>query len=129
MRKVVLDTNILVSALWLPTGNPYKIVDMFTNDKIVLYYSGLMADEYRNVLRRPKFNFPLEEVSKLLDYMCRYGILIEPVPSTIPMIDETDRKFYDTAKTAGSILVTGNTKHYPSEKFVVSPADFIALSK
>jgi hypothetical protein len=41
------------------------------------------------------------------------------------MPDETDRKFYDTAKAAGAMLITGNTKHYPDEPFILTPAAFI----
>ena len=127
MKKVVLDTNILVSALWKAEGNPFRIVDLFLKGKIFLYYSALIINEYREVLSRPRFNFQPERVSKLLNDIFVYGILIEPNPSTIPMIDETDRKFYDTAKTAGAILITGNIKHYPTENFIMSLADFIKI--
>ena len=51
--------------------------------------------------------------------------MIEPAASDIPMIDETDRIFYDTAKAAGATLITGNIKHYPAEPFIMLPADFI----
>ena len=51
--------------------------------------------------------------------------MIEPVASTISLPDETDRVFYDTAKSSDSILITGNIKHYPSDEFVMSPSDFL----
>ena len=41
------------------------------------------------------------------------------------MIDEDDRIFYDTAKTAKAYLITGNKKHYPQENFIFTPADFL----
>jgi predicted nucleic acid-binding protein len=41
------------------------------------------------------------------------------------MKDETDRKFYDTAKSSSATLITGNMKHYPAEPFIMTPADFI----
>jgi transcriptional regulator with XRE-family HTH domain len=43
----------------------------------------------------------------------------------VSMIDERDRKFYDAAKTAGAILITGNSRHYPDELFIVTPAAFV----
>ena len=125
MIKVVLDTNILVSALWTHIGNPSKIVDMFFTDKIYVYYNLKIMEEYQDVLTRPKLNFPSEKISWLLNRIKEKGILINAEKSTISMIDETDRKFYDTAKTAGAILITGNIKHYSGESFIVSPADFI----
>jgi predicted nucleic acid-binding protein len=47
-----------------------------------------------------------------------------PVASVFPMTDESDRKFYDVAKTAEAFLVTGNMKHYPKEPFIVTPSEF-----
>ena len=55
------------------------------------------------------------------------GALIEPTISTIPLPDESDRIFYDTAKDSGAILVTGNIKHYRDESFIMTPADFMTL--
>jgi hypothetical protein len=34
-------------------------------------------------------------------------------------------KFYDIAKAADAILITGNIKHYPDEPFILTPAAFI----
>jgi predicted nucleic acid-binding protein len=56
-----------------------------------------------------------------------FGELIEPVPSTQPTKDEDDRIFYDTAKRAGAYLITGNTKHFPRESFILTPAKFLEL--
>jgi len=125
MIKVVLDMNILVSALWSSAGNPFKILNMFAKGEFTLYYSDSIANEYHDVLTRQRFNFNPEKVSKLLNDICLFGILIAPKPSDFPMTDETDRKFYDAAKTAGAILITGNIKHYPTESFIILPADFI----
>ena len=44
-----------------------------------------------------------------------------------PMPDEDDRKFYDVAKSSGAFLITGNIKHFPSESFIVTPADFLRI--
>jgi len=43
------------------------------------------------------------------------------------LIDETDRIFYDTAKNTASILITGNIRHYPNEKFILTPTEFLKL--
>ena len=127
MIGVVLDTNVLVSAFWSLRGNSYKILDMFNEDEIELYYSSPIMEEYQEVLNRAKFNFPLEEISEFLKKIKNKGILADTETSVFPMPDETDRKFYDLAKTAGAILITGNIKHYPAEKFIMTPADFIKV--
>jgi len=51
--------------------------------------------------------------------------LIEPPKSDILFNHEPDRIFYDTAKASGSILITGNIRHYPTEPFIMTPSDLL----
>ena len=46
MRKVVIDTNIAVSALLTPTGNAARIIDMITDEKLQICYNTEILDEY-----------------------------------------------------------------------------------
>ena len=39
--------------------------------------------------------------------------------------DADDRIFYDAAKDNEAFLITGNTKHYPDEPFILTPAQFL----
>jgi putative PIN family toxin of toxin-antitoxin system len=127
MSPVVLDTNILVSALIVRQSIPGWIVRL-TGDKLLqTRYSGAVLREYIAVLSRKRFNFRPEDIATVTKGIMNAGILVSPVQSTIPMPDESDRKFYDAAKSTGSILITGNSKHYPKERFIVSPAEFIRI--
>ena len=102
MLKVVLDTNIIISAA--------------------------ISDKYADVLSRDKFNLSVTTQKAVIDKIKEIGLLIEPNVSTIPLPDESDRKFYDTAKAANAYLITGNTKHYPEEPHILSPAQFVAVA-
>jgi putative PIN family toxin of toxin-antitoxin system len=126
MIKVVLDTNILVSALWSKQSNPFKIVKMFFENDIALYYSIEIIEEYQEVLSRDKLGFAGNEVLDLLREIMINGFLSESVKSSIMFNDESDRIFYDTAKSNEAILITGNKKHYPDEPFILSPAEFLS---
>ena len=125
--KVVLDTNILVSALLSPAGNPAKIYRMFLTRVLSLVLSMDIFKEYQEVLQRPRLSLPADNAETVLAAIWHYGEKITPVPSTNVMIDEDDRIFYDTAKSAGAYLITGNTKHYPQEPFIVTPKKFLEL--
>jgi len=125
MYKVVLDTNVLVSALWSKQGNPYKILEMFFKGEITLCYSTEIVEEYNEVLHREKLGFSDEKVLDLLSEIAENGIYVETSISDIPFIDEDDKKFYDAAKTCDAIVVTGNKKHYPDNPSILSPAEFI----
>jgi putative PIN family toxin of toxin-antitoxin system len=123
---VVADTNILVSAL-LTDGPPARIVDLIAEGKIRPCFDDRILAEYWDVLSRPKFGFPSARINRLIHDIVRTGFGIDAVssPSEISMPDESDRSFYDIAKAADAILITGNIKHYPDEPFILTPAAFI----
>jgi len=127
MNRVVLDTNILVSAL-LANGPPAAIIDMVAEGKLTLFYNDLIISEYWDVLQRPKFGFHAIQVSRLIHNIVKAGIAIEVnSQSIIPMPHEDDRIFYDVAKVSHAFLITGNIKHYPHESCIVAPAGFLKM--
>jgi putative PIN family toxin of toxin-antitoxin system len=109
--NVVLDTNILVSALWSKRSNPAAIIALIPDELIIPYFSHAIFMEYINVLKRPKLNFSVDETKELLNIYKEYGKVIFPNKSNIFMTDESDRKFYDAAKACNGCLITGNIKH------------------
>jgi putative PIN family toxin of toxin-antitoxin system len=125
MEKVVIDTNVLVSALWTPDGNSAKIIALMPLGKILPCYTFSIMKEYRAVLSRPKLKFSGAKTDELLALIEWYGLSETVETSDIAMPDESDRKFFDAAKTARAILITGNKKHYPPEPFVLNPAEFL----
>jgi len=129
MLKAVLDTNVLVSALWTPAGNASTIVNLILTDKVIPFFDQHILYEYRVVLSRPRLAFSEGQVDKLLAEITGKGLLVVVLPSTIIMPDEADRKFFDVAKYCEAYLVTGNGKHYPNDPLVISPARFLELSK
>ena len=127
IRRAVLDTNVIISALLSRNGNPAKIIKLFLDGSLVLAYSDAILDEYEDVLYRPRLKIPKADADIVVDAVSQHGERIFAVPSVISMPDEDDRVFFDTAKTADAFLITGNTKHYPSEAFVMTPAAFLGL--
>ena len=126
MKRVVLDTNVLVSANLTSGGIPAKIMNLVADREIQLFYCPEILDEYKRVLAYEKLDIPATAQSKAIEGIRKLGESIEPTISTIPLVDETDRAFYDTAKESDAILVTGNIKHFPNEAFIITPADFLA---
>ena len=127
MQNVVLDTNVIVSAVLTPAGNPAKIVNMGLDKSIQLNLCAEILAEYEEVLSRTEFDFSVEKRNTFMSGIKKSGILVEPSLSDIAIPDEDDRVFYDTAKDNAAILVTGNTKHYPAESFIMTPSDFLAF--
>ena len=127
MLNAVLDTNIIVSAAISPNGNPAKIVNLVLDKIIQVYYSSAIISEYKEVLSRTEFGFGIEKQNAFILGIMENGIMIKPTVSNIAMPDEDDRIFYDSAKESGSILITGNMKHYPEESFIMTASDYLAL--
>jgi putative PIN family toxin of toxin-antitoxin system len=125
MLKVVLDTNILVSALWTLVGNASTIINLVFADKIVPCFDQGIINEYRAVLSRPRLAFSEGKVEDLLEEITVRGLFVIPLRSEIKMSDESDRKFFDTAKFCSAYLITGNARHYPKSPLVISPASFL----
>ena len=126
MIQLVLDTNVLVSALWSKDGNPAKIAHSIPYRKIVPCFCAEILNEYNIVLSRPKFGFPQGQINALLDNIKKYGKICNVSKSIMSFTDESDRIFYDAARESKSILVTGNIIHFPTEPFIMTPAEFLA---
>jgi len=130
MRLVVLDTNVVVSAAINPAGPPAKIVaDLVFRGKVQIVTSPKVAEEYREVVRRARFNrygFPPLWLEFLIEESMRL-----PDPASWPFLcpDPKDTPFIALAHAAGSWLVTGNLKHFPEAVrngvIVVSPAEYL----
>jgi putative PIN family toxin of toxin-antitoxin system len=130
--KVVIDTNVLVSALLTDEGNPAKIIDMLLDGKITAVINGRILDEYMDVLSREKFNFRMPDVHGLLSYIGKYSEIC-PAQQGVAgnmAIHEDDKKFLEAAVAGrADFIITGNLKHFPATKYgkckIVSPAEFI----
>ena len=121
----VIDTNILVSALWKPGSSASLLISHVINGTIQPCYDYRIMAEYRDVLLRPNFKFSRLQVRLLLDTFIVDGISVmaRPLPDAI-MNDEDDRPFFEVAKTCNAPLVTGNIRDYPDDPLITSLADF-----
>lgn len=130
MKLFVLDTNILVSGLFsqLQGGNPARFLQQFIAQDFTLVYSPEIFEEYANVLRRPKFDFDTKSIDFVLDAVKELGLCERTLPglSGQPRCsDPEDQKFYDLALSTDAILITGNIKHFPKDKRVITPAEYL----
>ena len=125
--KVVLDTNVVVSAFLSPAGKPAFILHLVLRHNLDICFDTAILAEYEQVLTRSKFAGKIHQsaIERFFELVRDFGIKTIGGVSKIKLPDETDRKFYDVAKTAGAILVTGNKKHFPDESFIKDPAEFI----
>jgi len=124
--KIVLDTNVLVSSLLNPDGSPAKILNLILSEKIILLYDNRILNEYYDVLKREKFGFTDDLILPLIDYIKNECVYVNAEPVFLKLVDEDDKKFYEVFKSGkADYLVTGNLTHFPKERFIISPIDFL----
>jgi uncharacterized protein len=124
--KIVLDTNVLVSGLLNPDGNPAIILSLIINGKIKILYDNRIVSEYIDVLNRKKFGFKPAWIKPIIDFIQNEGEFIAANPISKIFNDEDDKKFYEVAKTGeADFILTGNINHFPKEEQIVTPSQFI----
>lgn len=136
MDRVVVDTNVIVSAL-IGKGNPRRVLELLFSGKVTLCLSTAILDEYIDVLHRPKFSrFPdfLAYASLTLKSLQSIAEFMEPKITLRVCPDPDDNKFLELAvATQARYLITGNKRHFPVGLFkgtqTVSPREFISSFK
>jgi putative PIN family toxin of toxin-antitoxin system len=116
----VIDTNVLVSALWSKSGVAARVIALVQNGKVTPCFDQRILTEYRDVLHRNKFGFEEWEILDLLNQIEKDGISVVPAPLNIPFTDQDDRMFYEVAKHCQAALITGNLRHVPDDPLVTS---------
>lgn len=124
---VVIDTNVLVSAVLKSQSNPGIIYKLVIDGVITPLINNKILEEYKNVLSRKKFKLPKDIVDDILEKITRNAIMINEDHIDIELPDEKDRVFYEVTMKSNeereSMLVTGNMKHFPVKPFIVSPKE------
>lgn len=124
--NVVIDTNVIISGLLNPSGVPAKIINLILNEELTLLYDNRILNEYENVLNRKKFRFEREIIGSLLDFIKNEGLFIAANPISKHFTDESDKMFLEVASSGNAeYLITGNSAHFPKDKFVLTPREFI----
>ncbi len=128
--RIVLDTNVIVSGLLNPEGNPGRVVDLVLAGEVTLLADDRILAEYRSVLRRPKFGLDAADLSDFLSLVEAESERVIAVPLGITLPDEADRAFLEVAVAGGAdSLVTGNARDFrptPIARLLVeSPTEFV----
>ena len=124
-KPLVLDTNVLVSALLTPDGNCAHILGLILKGRRQICYDSRIMAEYHGVLTRPKLRLDLSKAMRLLDILLAKGQSVIADESDIAMPDDSDRKFYEVARTCGAWLITGNLQHYPEVPYILTPSEHL----
>jgi len=110
-NKVVLDTNIVVSAAISADGTPAKIFELFLEKKIINHTTSRIISELKEVMDRPHISDCISEEYKafILDKFILLSALIKPIfkENAVPE-DEADNEFVNCALTVKADIISGD---------------------
>ncbi len=78
MKRVVLGTNIIVSAMLVPTGTQATVLLIALRGRVALYISRPVFAEYEEVLRRPRFKLTPRRIDEVLNTIGNVAQLTAP---------------------------------------------------
>jgi uncharacterized protein len=109
--KVILDTNILLSALISPHGTADQIYRAWRRGKFILVSSEIQLDELKRASRYPKLSCILRphEVGTMINNL-QNAIILDHLPiQTIEALDPHDTFLLAMATASGAdYLITGD---------------------
>lgn len=129
--RLVIDTNIIVSAALKPEGLERTVFLLAITKPARLYVSAEILSEYKAVLSRPALHVRKGLQQQYLQLIKNRSHLVAPARRLNVTKDPADNMFLECADAArADYLVTGNRRHFPqfwkSTKIITS-REFIAV--
>ncbi len=131
--RVVIDTNVFISAVIGQYSYPYKIFDeLVLTGEVIICLSPELLLEYEQVSQREKFkkipHFSTRAL-QLIRAIKDVAIYVEPVERITVIADEPDNRVLEVAVAAKArVIVTGNTNDFVFSEYreivIQTPKEF-----
>ena len=110
MQRIVLDTNIIISAI-ICNGKPRKLFQLGINGKYQILMSGEMLDELSEVLQRPKFKITGKDIIHIVSALVESSKNV-PVTSNFQVTtkDPDDNIIINTAYDGNADYIVSGDK-------------------
>lgn len=129
--RLVIDTNVLVSAALKPEGLQRTTFLLAITKPARLYVSQPILDEYEDVLACPELKIRKGLRLQLLQLVRNRSRLVAPSRPIEAASDPDDNRFLECADAArADYLVTGNQRHFPrfwKKTKIITPREFIGI--
>jgi hypothetical protein len=135
MQKVVIDTNVIISAL-IGSSYPQQILfDLVLGKKVIVCMSLEVFTEYVEVLNREKFvKYPgfVTKAEIVINKLEELSIKYIPSIKLDIIKDAPDNRFLELGVTANAdFLITGNTNDFRLDEYagmkIVTPEAYIKI--
>jgi hypothetical protein len=124
MLRVLVDTNVWVSALINPSGHPARVLEALKIGKFALILSEPLVDELLDVLSRPrlvkKYGLELLDVAEFASLLEEKAEMVEPAGELQICRDPKDDFLLETALLARADYAVSRDDDVKRDKDVVS---------
>ncbi len=142
MMRIVLDTNVMVSAILSPRSTSAQIMRLVLDGVVNLIISHDILDETLRVIRYPKLvnlmkknSVALKEVEYVIDRLSAIAV-VTPGKLTLDVIqdDPSDNKILACAvEGEADFIISGDHHLFELKEFqgimIVNPSTFVAIIK
>lgn len=129
--RLVVDTNIVVSAALKPDGLQRTAFLLAITKPSLLYVSSAIVKEYRAVLSRAELQVRKGLRQQLLQLIKEKAHSVTPVRRLQVTSDPDDNIFLECVDAArADYLITGNTRHFPrywKKTKIITSREFLGL--
>lgn len=129
--RLVLDTNIVVSAALKPLGLQRTALTIAITRPALFFVSRPILPEYAEVLGRRELRIRPGTRNQLLEFIRSRSRVVAPRRRIHAAADPDDNIFLECAEAArADYLITGNLRHFPAywkQTKVITAVEFISL--
>jgi uncharacterized protein len=130
--RLVIDTNVVVSAALKPEGLQRTAVVLAITKPARFYVSHSILEEYADVLSRSELDIRKGVRQQLLQLIRNHSYIVSPARRLEIAGDPDDNVFLECADAArADYLITGNQRHFPrfwKKTKIITTREFISLS-
>ncbi len=129
---IVLDTNVLVSAL-LFGGPPREILDMIVARAVNCSLSLPILDELKDVLQRPKFGLSSQQAMAVVEELSAQCTIVDPFERiSVISADPDDDRILECALEARADTIVSGDAHLRELGVhegirILSPSEFLRM--
>ena len=133
--KVVIDTNIIISAPLSEDSNPAKIFELLLLEEIKNFTSSEIIEEAKEVFNREKIKtaIPQDKINFVIKNFEKFSRFVEPIIKlNIVKDDIKDNMILECAETGNADYIISGDEHLKKLKQyknikIISPKEFLVV--
>jgi len=110
--KVLLDTNVVLSGIFFPSGIPRKVLVAWEQGKFDLIISPEIFDEYNQTVREFRGKVPPIDIDRMLDLILLNSQVCRPEPLSQAVCDDADDDMFIACAISSDVkIIVSGDKH------------------